>query len=85
MTETCSECRFWDRYTEGQLSTDKGDCRRRPPMINDRIMQYRMPGRGLGDWNEMELDLYVASAFPVTHETSWCGEFATDREWAMPC
>jgi hypothetical protein len=77
--EACLRCRFWDRYDEGSehgLSFDKGDCRRRPPAISETLLRERLPGRGIPLAEvELELDIYVASAFPVTHELSWCGDF----------
>ncbi len=77
--EKCARCRFWDRYDEGgehSLSSKIGDCRRHPPQISEALLDQGMPGRGipLADI-ELELAVYPASAFPVTHETSWCGEF----------
>ena len=76
--ESCAGCRFWDRYegSASSLSTDKGDCRRRSPLISETLLRERMPGRGIPIAEvELELDIYVASAFPVTHESSWCGDF----------
>lgn len=81
--ESCAGCRFWDRYDdEGLLESQRrvGDCRRRPPLISETIVARVMPpphynsGVGLADAMEPET-LYIASAFPVTHEESWCGEF----------
>jgi len=79
---TCTTCLFWDRYEGGPHSLSKklGDCRRRPPLISETLMARRMPGAGIELSDEMELDVYVASAFPVTHETSWCGEYAARNE-----
>lgn len=77
---SCAGCRFWDRYDGGahSFSTDKGDCRRRPPVISETLLKQRMPGRGISITDqEIELDVYVASAFPVTHGESWCGDFET--------
>jgi hypothetical protein len=77
--QTCAACRHWDRYEggEGSLSTNKGDCRRHPPRISEALLTRHLPGLSV-DMNgyELELDIYTASAFPVTHETSLCGEFA---------
>ena len=76
--KSCAACRHWDRYEGGKssLSTDKGDCRRYPPLINETLLKRCMPGLSVDmSGYEIELDLYTASAFPVTHETSLCGEF----------
>ena len=80
----CATCRFWDRYADTHLLDSQrraGDCRRHPPRLSETILARVMPtpqynrGVDLNDATEPST-LYVASAFPVTHETSWCGEFA---------
>ncbi len=82
---TCSTCLYWDRYTGGphSMSTDLGDCRRRPPVISETLMARRMPGPGTELQDELELDIYVASSFPVTHETSWCGDHGARDEVSL--
>ncbi len=75
---SCQVCRFWDRYGDSQLGAHLGDCRRHPPRISETLLKQRMPGRGIAlDEVELELTLYPPSAFPVTHEESWCGEHQT--------
>jgi hypothetical protein len=81
--DTCASCRFWDRYTdEGLLESQRrvGDCRRQPPLISETILSRFMTVLSFGlqvDASEATepLALYAASAFAVTHQTSWCGEF----------
>lgn len=82
---TCSTCLYWDQYTGGphSMSADLGDCRRRPPLISETLMARRMPGAGVEMSTELELDVYVASAFPVTHKTSWCGDHSTRDEVSL--
>ena len=72
---TCAGCVHWDRY-EHDLSREVGDCRLNPPTVNDTLLarfatppSYRGPDpQSL----EIEVDLYAASVFPVTHENSRC-------------
>ncbi|WP_260597839.1 hypothetical protein [Sphingomonas endolithica] len=81
--ETCADCRFWDRYTDaGLLDSQRrvGDCRRRPPLIIETVLSRSMIVPSFGMQVELDeaiepLTIYAASAFPVTHEKSWCGEF----------
>lgn len=90
--ETCADCRFWDRYTDTDLLDSQrrvGDCRRRPPLISDTVLSRFMtvPSFGLQvDPNEATepLTIYAASAFPVTHERSWCGDYSNGG-WVSPC
>jgi len=74
---TCASCRHWDRYSESDISKKLGDCRFNPPVINDVLLARVMPGMGvsMSEYNDIECDIYVASAFPVTHETSACGRW----------
>lgn len=76
---TCARCIHWDRYTTGE-NKYVGDCRRYPPRINDLLLARVLPGMSitLAEHDEIASDLYVASAFPVTHESSRCGEYGTD-------
>ena len=67
-----------------------GDCRRNPPRLSETLIARCMTppsySGGVGLEDAMEpTTLYAASAFPVTHEKSWCGEFENSRAWAMPC
>ena len=81
--DTCASCRFWDRYTDdGLLESQRrvGDCRRQPPRISETILSRFMTVPSIGlhvDASEAAepLTIYAASAFPVTHQTSWCGDF----------
>ena len=80
--EKCGRCRFWDVY-DGDLSKDIGDCRKRAPQISETILARNMPGP-MCEWDEMEHAVYAASAFPVTHASSWCGDFEAPGP-AVPC
>jgi hypothetical protein len=77
--EHCQDCCFWDRYeSDGgahALNKDLGDCRRNPPPISEQILVRVMPGFGIPQTDDLELNVYAASAFPVTHQESWCGRF----------
>lgn len=86
--EQCSGCRFWDVYDDpGALKRGMlGDCRRRSPLICDAMLREFLPrGRDAIRECEVEHDLYIASAFPVTEKTSWCGEFAARGEELPIC
>ena len=72
MSEACSNCRFWDQTTTADEPV--GDCRRRAPLVSDELLRLAIPGRGFG-WSELDDYVYEASAFPVTAESSWCGEY----------
>lgn len=74
---TCATCRHWDRYAESDISKAFGDCRFNPPVINDVLLARMLPGMAvaLSDYEDIERDIYVASAFPVTHEDSECGRW----------
>lgn len=85
---TCAGCIHWDRYEGGEssLSTDKGDCRRYPPLISETLLKRCMPGLSVDmSGYDIELDIYTASAWPVTHESSLCGEFSAGEAWVSPC
>ena len=79
-TESCANCRFWDRSSEAFHKGQIGDCRRHAPRINDVILsrtQRQQTLRSGSDYEgeEMEADIYFASPFPISHEEQWCGEF----------
>lgn len=90
-TQCCRKCRFWDVYTDGLNAADLGDCRRRPPLIDKTIMERTLitptygldSGRDSGFSEMIESALHRASAFPVTGEESWCGDFES-RSPAVP-
>lgn len=73
----CSSCIHWDRYTDSELTKALGDCRFNPPTISEGLLARLLPGLStpLADYDEIEHDLYVASAFPVTHQDSACGRY----------
>jgi hypothetical protein len=74
---TCASCRFWDRYAESDISKKFGDCRFNPPLISETLLARMLPGLGvpLSDYDDIERDIYIASAFPVTHQESECGRW----------
>ena len=76
--EHCENCRFWHRHGE----EDSGSCCRHPPQLSDAAVRFYAENpdpdrpepsdeaamlralRGLDVWFE-----------PVTHSSSWCGEW----------
>lgn len=74
---TCASCMHWDRYAASTLNTKLGDCRFNPPVINEVLLARMLPGLAvtLSDYDDIERDIYVASAFPVTHQDSRCGRW----------
>lgn len=72
---SCSDCMFWVREEdERQL----GECRRFPPTV--------LAGETLRDNPESSgfdpLDaesIMIRSIWPITTESSWCGEFKLDK------
>lgn len=88
MADACQSCRFWDRYVGGptSLSNDLGDCRFNPPAISQAILAACLPGGRCDPLDgELVLTLYPASAFPVTHEDTWCGRFERPHAEISPC
>ena len=85
MKEACANCRFWDVYEAGSAYYDKvgevdvGECRRRAPCISDELLRRTMPWPGCDQFESLANILYLPSAFPVTHEGSWCGEYEPQR------
>jgi hypothetical protein len=61
--DVCGGCRFWQAKSEAE---EMGECRRHPPAIQV------IPVRSLTG----QVDVRPASAFPPSHATSWCGDFA---------
>lgn len=65
--ETCKTCRFWSRNYYAEASGKyEGDCLRFPPKVISELLH----------------DSAFGSAFPVTVESSWCGEYDCDQEKA---
>ena len=52
-----------------------GDCRRRAPRISEELLRRSLPGPGFDQFESLADNLYIPSAFPVTHTASWCGEY----------
>ena len=64
--DTCGACKSWQ---EGDIATEMGECRRRPPTV------YLIPARGAV---QQAVGFKPLAVFPPTHATSWCAEFAAD-------
>lgn len=79
---SCATCVYWDRYeTEYSAGNqNKGDCRRQPPLLNSTILA----AMNMGDLDDIDdrfvSSVYLASTFPVTHASSWCGEHGVRDE-----
>ena len=74
---TCASRRHWDRYADSDISKKFGDCRYNPPRISETLLARMLPGLSvpLQEYDDIERDIYVASAFPVTHQESECGRW----------
>lgn len=80
----CGNCRFWDPSTEGLHAGQIGDCRRSAPRIDPVFLARTLCppvygldcGRKSGHSELVESAVYEASAFPMSHRESWCGEYA---------
>lgn len=91
MSEQCGNCRFW--ISELDPATDDGDyepygrCRRNPPQIVSGLVATLLPPLLYGHAADnfiSPLDMTDATAFPVTFESAWCGQF--ERPLAViPC
>lgn len=86
MPERCENCRFWDAYTDASAYYDNirpgeiGDCRRRAPRISEELLRRTLPGPNSEQFDALANNLYVPSAFPVTAQESWCGEYERKPE-----
>lgn len=60
---TCSNCRYWDTYEDGDES---GVCRRYPPRIPHPSMA-NLDEDGNCGWEEYPI-------WPLTMDEEWCGE-----------
>lgn len=91
MADACSTCRFWDVYTSDSGFYDDvkpdsiGDCRRRAPRVSDELLRRTLPGPTCDQFDTLANDLYVPSVFPVTANSSWCGEFEGHGHGESPC
>jgi hypothetical protein len=68
--EKCCTCRFWQSVSSGAAPV-AGYCRRSPPVILDMIVEPE------GDLQIS--DIAAATAYPVTNDDDWCGEYASPR------
>ena len=72
--EACLNCKFWDVYP-GEIGDQVGDCRRNPPTLNGHALAALSTHFQLSESLMDPANLYTASAFPATHQTSWCGHY----------
>jgi hypothetical protein len=87
MTESCENCRFWKRQSEGRHT---GDCRRNAPRCRDGFQKALIDLGGHIAWAQytaagidphkvehfqVEADgSEYAAIWPETWENEWCGE-----------
>ena len=67
----CDDCRYWDSEEVNQLEIGypAGECRRFPPVLNP--VSYKR----LCKTETLEVAIYLASQFPITHDSMSCGEW----------
>lgn len=70
MNPCCSTCRFWVNRHSGM--PEKGECRTSPPVV--------VPMGGLDAGNIGTKDVYLATWWPVTLGSDWCGAYQMKRE-----
>ena len=82
MSEQCNRCRFWLESAPSRDPNDAdfafGDCRRHPPRLISPMVIAQMPRPEYGQQIDPEMDAVarqVASPFPATFATDWCGEY----------
>ncbi len=69
--ERCETCKFWDWLgNEPEPETDKGLCRRLPPVIPPTATAL-VEWHGPGDIPYGSL----AAVYPITDQDDWCGEW----------
>lgn len=77
MTQSCSNCQFWDRHTggiDGELRIE-GACRRFPPVLSEALTEDKvrsLPEEGVP---HACIESNYAWIFPITEEDEWCGEW----------
>lgn len=80
--QQCNGCRFWkaDEDTADPNDSDWGfgDCRRLPPVIIDSLIAAEIIPPRYGQQTDLEIGITsvnVASRYPATFATDWCGQF----------
>lgn len=68
MSENCESCKYWDN--KASENDELGDCRRFPPVKSDLVCKNQV-----ADGASLEDAEWVATSFPITIETDWCGEW----------
>lgn len=68
MERECGNCRFW--HNRPFEDVELGQCRRLPPAMSDYVLKEQTKS-GVG----LEEAHWVATRFPTTIQTEWCGEW----------
>ena len=72
----CNNCRFFK-----QKGDFIGECRRRPPIVSDRLISAMLKNKDVtaDNWGAAIDSIWGATVFPEVDNDSWCGEFEDDR------
>jgi hypothetical protein len=78
----CNSCRFWklDETTKDELNADWGFgfCRRKPPTLVDSLVAAEIVPPRYGHQSDLDRPdptaASIASVWPATFATEWCGE-----------
>ena len=73
MENWCENCRFWNDTSDDE--NDRGQCRRRPPIVNDVVLRELSEPEGSA-YDEIKFP--IAWHWPITCSDDWCGEFQRD-------
>ena len=83
MASYCRNCIYWheDKAHRDEANDPDwgfGVCRRRPPTISESYVAALMPPLEYGQQADPEIGVVrmtVASLFPATTATDWCGDY----------
>lgn len=68
MSEQCENCKYW--HNRSFDDKELGDCRRFPPVVSDVVYNDQVD-----HGTPPEEARWVATEFPTTIQTEWCGEW----------
>jgi hypothetical protein len=92
--ESCSTCRFFERFDSDDYGEGAGTCRRYPPQISSamlaqlakyqKVREFEDPGDDAGElWDTMLQERHDTTnwQFPTVSESNndWCGEYQEVR------
>jgi hypothetical protein len=75
--EACQLCRFYDTGDMVEGDDDLGICRRRPPVMIERLLPHEDDYRVFSGEKARATNrqIHYASVQPITEKLAWCGEF----------